>query len=951
MSLVINTNISSMKAQSNISKSKMMLDQTMERLSSGKRINSAKDDAAGLAISNRLSSQVRGLNQAVRNANDGISLIQTAEGALGESTNILQRMRELAVQSANGTYTSGNRASLNAETQQLIKELDRIAETTTFNGRNILDGSMGEVKLQVGSEANQTIGFKIQAMDAKTLGMGAAATDVRGTAMANSIAKTTIADGAVYINNQNIGAFPGPEGNTLNDLLNQITKNVAGVTASGFNSVEASTVGTGSTVGSANHITMTVVDANNTTSTYTIGETNNLKELAEQINTKTGGNITAEINDDGKLVLSNNTGASIALSGANAQAATGIATGTTYQGKIALTSDDGSDITISAGPNGSAKDLAALGFTEARAQGTQIGEGLYAGSATTALAYGDLKINGVIIDHKNTNTLQGKVDNINAASSETGVTASLHAEVKGSVNLAKQGTELATTGGATANFAAVTLNGVNVTLTAQQDVNVAAREINDASSSTGVSARTTDDGRLILYSEGPINIGGTGLSGAFGATSPAVAAADNPASTIRSGDTIKLNGQEVALGDVSSLKNITDAINSRASDTGVTAKVDEQGRIALSSNASFTVQAGDVNGGKVLAALGLSETATTQAEAKGTLNLTATGAEMTTAGSGAGSIATGGATITLNGTSISLAEGDDESAVATKINAKSIETGVYARLDTSGNIALYSDDAITLTDDGTKFATAFGATTGGTAAALANNDQILINGTAVTLTTAGTFTAQEVVDSINNATANTGVKASINEDGSLALTSDRTFTIAAGNTNGGTALKALGFSSTATTTSYKAGLQEAAIQLKSTSGNPIMVDVTANGAAATGLKDQNLSATGAFGAAVSSVDISTQAGAQKAIKIIDKALETVNDVRADMGAVNNRLDFTINNLSSQSVAADASRSRIEDADFAAETAVLSRSQVLQQASQAMLAQANSAPQQVLSLLR
>jgi flagellin len=117
MSLVINTNMASQNAQRNITKSQATLSQTMERLSSGMRINSAKDDAAGSAIASRLTSQVRGLDQATRNANDGISLVQTAEGALTESSNILQRMRELAVQSANGTYTSGNRTTLNAETK------------------------------------------------------------------------------------------------------------------------------------------------------------------------------------------------------------------------------------------------------------------------------------------------------------------------------------------------------------------------------------------------------------------------------------------------------------------------------------------------------------------------------------------------------------------------------------------------------------------------------------------------------------------------------------------------------------------------------------------------------------------------------------------------------------------------------------------------------------------
>jgi flagellin len=141
MAMVINTNVMSLNAQRNLTKSQGALGQSMERLSSGMRINSAKDDAAGSAIASRLTSQIRGFDQSVRNANDGISLVQTAEGALSESSNILQRMRELSVQSANGTYTSGNRTTLNAETQQLIKELDRISESTNFNGLNLLDGS------------------------------------------------------------------------------------------------------------------------------------------------------------------------------------------------------------------------------------------------------------------------------------------------------------------------------------------------------------------------------------------------------------------------------------------------------------------------------------------------------------------------------------------------------------------------------------------------------------------------------------------------------------------------------------------------------------------------------------------------------------------------------------------------------------------------------------------
>ena len=157
MASTINTNINSITAQRNLSMSSSSLTTSIQRLSSGLRINSAKDDAAGLAISERFTSQVRGLNQAVRNANDGISLAQTAEGALKASGDILQRVRELAVQSANATNSASDRQALQAEVGQLISELDRISQTTEFNGTKLLDGAFGTQQFQVGANANQTI--------------------------------------------------------------------------------------------------------------------------------------------------------------------------------------------------------------------------------------------------------------------------------------------------------------------------------------------------------------------------------------------------------------------------------------------------------------------------------------------------------------------------------------------------------------------------------------------------------------------------------------------------------------------------------------------------------------------------------------------------------------------------------------------------------------------------
>jgi flagellin len=172
MALTINTNVASLNAQRNLGSSQANLNKSMQRLSSGLRINSAKDDAAGLAISDRMTAQIRGLNQAARNANDGISLAQTAEGALQESTNILQRIRELAVQSANDTNSVSDRASLNDEVSQLVEELDRIAQTTEFNGTNVIDGTLSNAVFQVGANAgsNQTISFSIESAQAADLG-------------------------------------------------------------------------------------------------------------------------------------------------------------------------------------------------------------------------------------------------------------------------------------------------------------------------------------------------------------------------------------------------------------------------------------------------------------------------------------------------------------------------------------------------------------------------------------------------------------------------------------------------------------------------------------------------------------------------------------------------------------------------------------------------------------
>ncbi len=172
MAITVNTNVSALIAQRHLGSASEMLNQSLERLASGKRINSAKDDAAGLQISNRLESQMRGLDVAVRNANDGISIMQTAEGAMQETTSLLQRMRDLSLQSANGANSKADRQALQEEMSALNDELNRIAETTSFGGRKLLNGSFGQSSFQIGASSGEAVQVSLKNMRSDSLDMG-----------------------------------------------------------------------------------------------------------------------------------------------------------------------------------------------------------------------------------------------------------------------------------------------------------------------------------------------------------------------------------------------------------------------------------------------------------------------------------------------------------------------------------------------------------------------------------------------------------------------------------------------------------------------------------------------------------------------------------------------------------------------------------------------------------
>ena len=351
MALTINTNVASLNAQRNLGTSQGALNKSMQRLSSGLRINSAKDDAAGLAISDRMTSQIRGLNQASRNANDGISLAQTAEGALQESTNILQRMRELAVQSANDTNSSSDRSSLQAEVSQLVSEMDRIAQTTEFNGKSLLDGSMSSATFQVGANAGQTISFGIGSSKTSSIGFIA---EGSGEVDANTAAGTSIAIGA----NEAVTVATSANYTHASDAARGATSAFAKVAAindagiSGLSATAETTVSTdgswadiGGTAGDTYQLSINSVEVYAANTNVTVAQNvNDVRDKINNVSDQTG--VVASV-DGGELVLTAEDGRDITLTEVTGGAATGIAgvgdfaaSGTANKGDITLSATE-----------------------------------------------------------------------------------------------------------------------------------------------------------------------------------------------------------------------------------------------------------------------------------------------------------------------------------------------------------------------------------------------------------------------------------------------------------------------------------------------------------------------------------------------------------------------------------------------------------------------------------
>ncbi len=310
MAATINTNVASLTAQRNLGMSQASLNTSIQRLSSGLRINSAKDDAAGLAISERFTSQIRGLNQAARNANDGISLAQVTEGAMKSAGDILQRVRELAVQSANASNSAGDRQALNQEVGQLVAELDRIAKTTEFNGQKLIDGSFGTAQFQVGANANQVIVASTANMRTNVYGnnqvIAAGTAASTGAFGANGNTAGTLAVSG-FVGSKNISVVTSATASAIADKINAV-KGETGVGASARTEMSISFAASG-----AYSLTLQSDNATAQTISFTLSTANTSQGLSAAVSaindqsSKTG--VTASLNSDGtQILLSSSTG-------------------------------------------------------------------------------------------------------------------------------------------------------------------------------------------------------------------------------------------------------------------------------------------------------------------------------------------------------------------------------------------------------------------------------------------------------------------------------------------------------------------------------------------------------------------------------------------------------------------------------------------------------------------
>jgi len=892
MSLVINTNLGSLAAQRHLAAANLR-SQTMERLSTGQRINSAGDDAAGLSISNELTSTIRGLNQAIRNANDGISLLQVAEGALGETTSILQRMRELSVQAASGTYTNSNRATLDAEYSQLKAEIDRIAQGTSFNGINLLNGSSANIAQQVGAEANQTIDFNLISTESSKLGFTTQSEGFVGDELLLVVStgqfKTNISN-SITVNGISLAGVEA--GDTLEQFLGSVNAQFDSLTASAAIQARATLVGTGvlSVTGEPplpGWFTEGVAELmhgadDNLVRYYQAGAIDTAGELSTLFDEATNPGSPSAFAYSAAYLAAKMLNDDLVASGSSLKELINI---------LEVNSDlDAAIQTLFSANKTNFANLSTFeSYFDANGFHYLTGNALSNVNGNTFVSNLNVNLAGTAADEAATDT--GSIfgsDYGGAARTATGARSVLNNDNTGTINQLTTALTFIVPDEYSGDFYTTTARLVlesdrtlNISLTpsgTDSDLDkLGLYRVLDDSSVIGASLSEDAENKALAY--GDLIINGVSIE---------AVAADN--------------------GIVSKL----DAINEKTSETSVVA--------SLSAYKSFSINDGVAT------------------ELYSTSGIPVAADEV----------------VSVNGIGIQLYEGDSAYAVASRINTLTSSHGVLAYSDNNGVLHLYSDSALNVS--GTAY-----TNMALTQTASSVEGSIDLNGTNITLT--DITDVQLLSTEINQYSATTGVRAFVTSQGHLQLEGGSAIKVRLSDTNGLKTLAALGvtvglsgneaLSDTDNDLSFsdEVYLIEGRIRLSSNDGSRFTVSTTLNGQSSTGLSDMNAFDMSLLGKALSGNNIGTQQGAQKVIIVIDEALNQVSDTLSDIGAAINRLDHTINNLASVSENTNVSRSRIMDADYATESAELSKVQIIQRVGTAMLAQANAQPQQVVSLLR
>ena len=525
---VINTNAKALSATNALAVIGRQMTDSMQQLSTGKRINSAKDDAAGLAITSRMSADLGSMGMAIRNTNDGISMMQTADGAMSGISNMLQRMRELAVQSSNSTLTTNNRSALQKEMTQLVSEIDNIASTTSFNSIKLLNGSGKGMGLQTGINTGEQVSITLSSASSKSLGLQGYRVEGQQTS-GRVAAGTSINADQIKINGRNAFAanLGAPGNHVASSLASAINTHVGEhrVSASAFNVYKGAAPS--ASVFSQGDV---VINSN------TVGAAASVQELVANINRDVSG-VNATLGSDGTIELSNNTGNDIVITAGTKAGFTS----DTWRGYLSLKSLDSTGIrveakteangygsSISAGaPAGTIAMVKALGLNES-GNGASFSGGMVDANAITSTT--DLRINGVQVGKSDNSSAMSKAAAINSVSAQSGVSAS--AETK-----AKVSTNLGNIGGASS----VIINGKTLNLSSLTSLSGVVSTIN-AGGVNSVAASTDADGNFYLTSAGGADItveDSSGFISGIDSTYEPGAAQIGAVGTAGTGETIK----------------------------------------------------------------------------------------------------------------------------------------------------------------------------------------------------------------------------------------------------------------------------------------------------------------------------------------------------------------------------------------------------------------------------